>query len=160
MASGDSGNNLLVGTAGNDTLLGLAGNDTLSGAAGDDWLEGGTGQDNLTGGSGADRFVFREDPYNTNYDRVFSFASGTYELVLDRDAYTTIGAPGEFAAGDGRFYAAAGAAGGHDADDRIIYDTSNGNLYYDADGSGGGRAMFIGVLHGAPDLEASDIAII
>ena len=55
---------------------------------------------------------------------------------------------------------AAGASAGHDADDRIIYNTSNGNLYYDADGSGGGRAMFVGVLHGAPGLDASDIAII
>jgi len=120
----------------------------------------GTGQDQMTGGPGADSFVFRDTPFNSNYDRVFNFASGTDELVFDRDADTACGAAGDFAAGDGRFYAAAGAAGGHDADDRIIYDTSNGNLYYDADGSGGGRAMFIGVLHGAPDLEASDIAII
>jgi len=29
-----------------------------------------------------------------------------------------------------------------------------------ADGSGAGREMFIGVLHGAPGLDASDIAII
>ncbi|HEX2198259.1 MAG TPA: hypothetical protein VHG88_06525, partial [Burkholderiales bacterium] len=105
-------------------------------------------------------FVFRDTPFNNNYDRVFNFASGTDQLVLDRDAYTNIGALGDFAAGDGRFYAAAGAVRGHDADDRIIYNTSNGNLYYDADGSGAGREMFIGVLHGAPALDATDVAII
>jgi Ca2+-binding RTX toxin-like protein len=158
--NGTAGNDSLVGGADNDTLQGLGGSDTLNGAGGDDWLEGGTGQDNLTGGAGADSFVFRDTPFNTNYDRVFNFASGTDELVLDSDAYTSIGALGGFSAGDGRFFAAAGAVSGHDADDRIIYNTSNGTLHYDADGSGGGREMFIGVLHGAPALDATDIAII
>lgn len=158
--NGTGGNDALAGSAGNDSISGFAGNDTLSGGGSDDWLEGGSGQDNLTGGDGADSLVFRDTPFNTNYDRVFNFASGTDELVFDDEAYTNIGTLGDFAAGDGRFFAADGASAGHDADDRIIYNTSNGNLYYDADGSGGARAMFVGVLHGGPDLDATDVTII
>jgi len=45
-----------------------------------------------------------------------------------------------FVAGDGRFYAAAGATGGHDGDDRVIYNTSDRQLFYDADGWGSGTA--------------------
>src|SRR3954471_22475422 len=48
------------------------------------------------------------------------------------------GGAGHFATGDARFYAAAGATGGHDSDDRVVFNSSSGQLYYDADGSGGG----------------------
>src|SRR5205085_9255433 len=66
---------------------------------------------------------------------------------------------GDFVAGDARFYAAAGASGGHDADDRVVYDISNGNLWYDADGSGSGAAQLLGTLQGAPALAAPDIKV-
>ena len=48
-----------------------------------------------------------------------------------------------------------------DASDRIIYNTTNGNLYYDADGTGGGStATLFATLAGAPVITASDIFII
>ena len=46
-----------------------------------------------------------------------------------------------------------------DADDRILYNTVTGELFYDADGSGEGTATRIAVLSGAPALEAADIVI-
>ncbi|HEX6363996.1 MAG TPA: calcium-binding protein, partial [Albitalea sp.] len=160
MIDGTSGNDSLTGTAGDDIITAFGGADTLNGAGGNDWLDGGPGQDNLTGGAGADSFVFRETPFNTNYDRVFGFESGTDRLLLDDVAFTEAGALSQFSVGDPRFHAAAGAVRGQDADDRIIYNASNGTLHYDADGSGPGREMFIGVLHGAPALDATDITII
>ena len=59
------------------------------------------------------------------------------------------------------FYAAAGAIKGHDKDDRIVYDTSTGKLYYDADGSkAGAKALHIATLAGAPLLDHGDFAIV
>ena len=51
-----------------------------------------------------------------------------------RAAASGVGASGNFSTGDQRFFAAAGAVGGHDATDRVVYDTSTGKLYFDADG--------------------------
>src|SRR5207248_6512592 len=55
--------------------------------------------------------------------------------------------------------AAPGATGGHDVDDRIIYNTSTGQLFYDADGNGPGAAQLIATLEGAPPLVATDINV-
>jgi Ca2+-binding RTX toxin-like protein len=53
------------------------------------------------------------------------------------------------------------AAGGiaDTADQRIIYDAGNGNLYFDEDGNGTGEAMLFASLTSTPDLEATDIFI-
>jgi len=67
---------------------------------------------------------------------------------------------GNFAAGDGRFWAAAGATAGHDANDRVVYNTSTGSLYYDADGSGSGAAQLVAMVSGAPAVAATDIVVI
>ena len=74
-----------------------------------------------------------------NADRISDFASGSDKLQLDDAAFTAIGAMGNFAAGDARFWASHPAARRHDANDRVVYNTSTGQLYYDADGSGSGR---------------------
>ncbi|MGQ0652250.1 MAG: hypothetical protein ACT4P4_08300 [Betaproteobacteria bacterium] len=42
----------------------------------------------------------------------------------------------------------------------MIYDTSTGGVYYDADGSGSGAAVLFATLQGAPALAASDITVI
>ena len=47
-----------------------------------------------------------------------------------------------------------------DADDRIIYNTSNGGLYYDADGVGGQAAVQFATLSGVPPLTAADFIVI
>jgi Ca2+-binding RTX toxin-like protein len=62
--------------------------------------------------------------------------------------------------GDERFVAAPGARAGLEADDRVMYDTSTGKLYYDADGSGSGGQAIIAVLQGTPALTATDIVVI
>jgi Ca2+-binding RTX toxin-like protein len=57
------------------------------------------------------------------------------------------------------FYAAADATKGHDADDRVIYNTTTGALYYDADGSGSAKAIKIAVLDDHPTLAYTDVLI-
>ena len=147
------------GGGGGMHVKGTSGRDNLAGGAGDDTLEGGLGLDTLTGAGGGDSFVFRETG-NANYDRITDFASNADELHLDDAAFARIGAAGDFAAGDDRFFAGAGAKSGLDAEDRIIYNTSTGYLWYDADGSGSGGQQLIAILQGAPALAASDITVI
>ena len=48
-----------------------------------------------------------------------------------------------------------------DADDFILYDTASGELYYDADGNGGGASVKFAVIATDPDgLAASDFTVI
>ncbi len=153
--SGSAEANQLLGNGGNDTLIGLGGHDSLNGGDGNDWLEGGTGFDTLVGGAGNDSFVFRA----TN-GRVTDFAAGTDQLLFDNAFFTQLGAEGDWAAGDGRFRAAAGATSGADANDRLVYNTTNGNLYYDPDGAGGAGSQLVTTLATLPALTAADITVI
>jgi Ca2+-binding RTX toxin-like protein len=157
---GSSGGNLLSGGNGNDTITGEGGNDTLRGGNGADRLNGGWGVDKHTGGAGAESFVFAQPAGSANADRVGDFVSGTDRLLFDNDVLTALGGSGDWAAGDGRFHAAAGARSGHDSDDRLIYNTTSGNLYYDADGLGGAAGQILATLGGAPLLMATDITVI
>jgi hypothetical protein len=53
-ATGDAGNDVLLGNSANNVLTGNGGNDTLMGRAGNDILRGGDGVDHVTGGDGLD----------------------------------------------------------------------------------------------------------
>src|SRR5205823_11046111 len=94
-----------------------------------------------------------------NADTIGSFDVSWDRIQLDAAAFANIGAAGRFSAGDVRFYSAPGATGGHDADDRIIYDTSSGQLWYDADGNGPGAAQLIATLPAGATVVASDINV-
>jgi Ca2+-binding RTX toxin-like protein len=168
---GDAGSNLLFGSGGNDTVDGGLGNDTvggslgndsLTGGDGDDAVNGGEGNDTLTGGAGADRFEFFDLSFGTdNADQVTDFSSGTDKIEFESfPGRAALGPSGTFSANDGRFFAAAGANAGHDADDRVIYNTTSGELYYDADGSGAGAAQLVATFQGAPAIAATDITVI
>jgi Ca2+-binding RTX toxin-like protein len=150
----------ISGTAGNDTLVGTTGNDTIFGNSGNDWIEGRGGNDTLSGGSGLDSYVFREFGA-ANADALNNFDGNNWDsLRFDSGAFTALGGPGHFAAGDARFFAGAGATGGHDADDRIVYNTSSGQLYYDADGAGGADSQLVATIQGAAPVVAPDIWVI
>jgi Ca2+-binding RTX toxin-like protein len=144
---------------GNDSLTGTAAANSFSARGGNDTLVGAGGVDTLWGGTGADTFVFREAG-TANGDSIGDWASGSDKLHLDDSAFAAIGAAGNFAAGDGRFWAAAGATAGHDANDRVVYNTSTGSLYYDADGSGSGAAQLIATVQSGATVAATDIVVI
>jgi Ca2+-binding RTX toxin-like protein len=164
----------IIGSRHADTILGSSRAESLSGSFGDDYIEGrggkdrldgGWGLDTLNGGPGGDEFVFNaifRFPFivDSAADVIEDFTPGSDELLFDNTAYEALGAEEEWGAGDERFYAAAGATSGHDADDRLIYNTTIGDLYYDADGSGAGAALPVASLQGAPTLAASDITVI
>ena len=149
----------LVGSSANNYLAAGGGNDVLDGAGGDDWIDGGTGRDTTTGGAGHDNFRFQEAPGSANADRITDFTSGIDTIWLDGHIHRGIGGHGPFAFEDERFYSAPGASSGHDATDRVVYDTSTGNLWFDSDGNGSGSAQLIATLGPGVALSALDIMV-
>ena len=151
---GGTGLDSLTGGAGNDSLDGGFGNDVLYGGTGNDRLIGGGGADTISGGAGADIFVFNQLKFA---DHITDFTSGSDHISLSNATYKALGAVGTLDAN--AFYAAADATKGHDSDDRLIYNTTTGALFYDADGSGTGKAIKIAVLDTHPTIAYSDVLI-
>ena len=159
--AGNAGNNNLTGTASSDTLIGNGGNDTINGGDGNDFLFGGLGNDSLTGGAGSDAFVFDGAPNATNnLDRITDFVSGTDKFQFSKAIFTKLGPIGALSINE--FYAAAGAVRGIDTLDRVIYNTTTGALYYDADGSGNGAAIQVALIGATthPSLAVGDFQIV
>jgi Ca2+-binding RTX toxin-like protein len=160
-AKGGVGNGLdnrMVGNQLANSLSGGGGDDDLLGGGGNDNLQGKTGNDTLQGGSGADAFTFANSGL-ANADVISDFGNGSDSVRLSHAAFDALGAAGRMSTDDARFYAAAGAAGGHDASDRIVYDSASGQLYYDADGSGPDSAQPVATLTGHPALTAGDVVV-
>lgn len=164
--SGNDLNNALTGNAsinnisgglGNDTLYGLGGNDSLLGNAGADLLMGGNGNDTLTGGNEAD--IFRFDTKlsaASNVDILVDFQSGMDNLELENSIFTKLTSLGALSSQN---FAANTTGNAVDSNDYIVYNTSTGALYYDADGVGTGAAMMFAKLTGIPSLTAADVFV-
>lgn len=140
---GYAGDDSLDGGAGNDKLYGGLGSDTMLGGLGNDRLYGGEGEDILTGGSGRDLFIFDLAPATPgNVDVITDFAHAQGDkIALSIADFSGFSTTGTISAD--QFYAAAGATAAQDASDRIIFNTTDGALYYDADGLGGSDAVQI-----------------
>ncbi|MGO4837144.1 calcium-binding protein, partial [Rhizobiaceae sp. 2RAB30] len=121
----------------------IAGNDAanvLNGVGGNDVLYGGLGHDTLIGGAGSDSFVLNTAlNASTNVDRISDFNVAADTIRLDNAVMAGLGlATGTLAAG--KFWKSASGLA-HDADDRIIYETDTGKLFYDANGKASGGAV-------------------
>ena len=102
-------------------------------------LSGGAGNDRLTGEAGSDVFLFDSAlSAATNIDTVTGFVSGTDSIRLDNDVFTALSVG---AITDAQLAHGVGLSNALDADDRLVFDTSSGKLYYDADGAGGVDAI-------------------
>jgi Ca2+-binding RTX toxin-like protein len=106
--------------------------DTLIGSSLANTLTGGGGNDILIGGAGADTFSFVSTLNAVgNVDFVVDFIAADDNFLLDDAVFSGVGPVGRIAAAD--FGVGATAA---DASDRVIYDASSGQLFFDADGDG------------------------
>jgi Ca2+-binding RTX toxin-like protein len=131
--------------------------DLLRGGGGNDLLDGGLAADTLIGGAGEDSFRFSTELGSDNVDQIDDFNVVRDLILLDSLIFTNTGGDGALAFG--AFHkSAAGVA--NSADDRIIYDTDDGALYYDADGSGEGAAIQFAQLGANLNLSADDFFII
>jgi Ca2+-binding RTX toxin-like protein len=135
---GNNGPNSIVGGNVASMLYGAGGNDTIVGGTRSDYISSGLGNDVLTGNGGNDAFVFNVIPNaSTNVDILidFTISDGDY-IMLNKTIFTAFSAYATGRILAGAFWSGANVTAAHDADDRIIYNTSTGALYYDADGTG------------------------
>lgn len=143
---------------GQDVINGGAGNDTISSGAGNDRLAGGEGNDTLTGGTGADIFRFDTLPSaSTNLDRITDFLVGTDKIELETAIFAALAEAAALPAAE--FRGGAGVTMAADADDHLLYNSSNGALYYDPDGAGGSAAVQIARLSNNLALSGSDFMV-
>jgi Ca2+-binding RTX toxin-like protein len=149
-----SGAYTVNGGAGNDTITGGAGNDILLSGSDNDTLTGGAGNDTLTGGTGADNFRFTAKTQGN--DTITDF-----NVVDDTLLVSAAGFGGNLKAGAvikaDQFTLGTVALG---TADRFIYNSSTGNLLFDADGTGSLAALQIATLTGSPSLTNADIRVI
>jgi Ca2+-binding RTX toxin-like protein len=138
-------------------MTGGQNDDILSGGNGNDVLFGDFGKDTLTGGANADVFAFTRALGATNIDTITDFKKVDDTIYLENAIFTKLGLG---ALSSALFYAKAGATHGNDADDRIIYNTSNGRLYYDDDGKGSHAGVLFAVLSGHPSIGAADFFVV
>jgi Ca2+-binding RTX toxin-like protein len=136
-----------------DFLFGLGGNDALYGLGGADYIDGGLGNDTLFGGTGADQFVFNTTANSvTNADTIGDFQAGIDDIVLSQAVFSGIGA--SFDASEFQLNSADAAT------DRILYFSSTGQLYYDADGVGAASAVLIATVTAGTALTLADFVMV
>ncbi len=158
---GGAGDDYIRGGAGNDRLFGNAGKDALIGGTGNDILNGGAGDDILTGGGGKDRFVFGDGtPFKAaslGVDRINDFTPGEDSIGLSKATFTNLGrnVACNFATVTDDAAAEISAA-------EIVYDTTNGKLFYNTNGidAGFGDGGQFASLFGQPALSAQDFKLI
>jgi Ca2+-binding RTX toxin-like protein len=156
LAAGQEIETLRFGTTGT-TVLTLRGNEfgqTLIGNGGANALDGALGNDILTGGKGGDSFLFATKLGTANVDRITDFAvEDTVQLA--KSVFAALGA-GTLAGTAFKNISKAAA----DADDRILYKQSTGELFYDADGSGKAAAVKFAMFDNKAALTASDFFVV
>jgi serralysin len=158
--TGDIENLTLTGSGnlnggGNDlanVLTGNTGVNRLDGRDGDDTLAGGFGNDTLVGGEGSDSFLFNAV---TNVDTIADFSVSDDMIWLDNAVFTALSTLGTL--DNEAFYIGTAA---HDADDRVVYDPTTGNLTYDSNGNAAGGVSEFAVLDTGLALTNSDFFVV
>lgn len=140
-----------------EAAVGGAAGDTLSGNDYANALYGNLGADTLTGNGGEDFFVFDTKPATGNADTITDFGVGEDSLVFNNAVFTKIGKDATLNAN--AFVASSTGVAG-DRSDRVIYDIGTGEVFYDADGSKGGKSVLVATIGAGLDLGAGDILVI
>ncbi len=147
--------------------MGSDGNDTLISSTGNDKLKGDVGNDVLRGGGGRDRFIFHSNKEfsdaNLGTDVITDFHYGKTDLILlDKTVFASL----ESKQGRGLSIIAEFGTVTRDkaaatSDAYIVYNTNNGNLFYNANGdrAGFGSGGQFAILEGAPEVDANDFVI-
>jgi len=159
---GHAGANTLRGLGGNDVLKASAGHDILKGDAGADTLHGGAGNDRLYGGSGQehDVFVFDTKPStSSNVDRIHDFDPRYDSIWLENKIFANLG-KGTPAGVKFKVDMFVKGRAARDKEDRVVYDSKTGALYFDQDGTGAKAQVKIGTLSKSLKLTHHDFFVI
>ncbi len=150
------------GEAAGDTfqsIEGLGGSnfkDKLTGNDIGNIINGGLGSDTLTGGAGADAFVFSSALSKTkNVDTITDFTVGQDVIWLENTGvFSSLTIAGFLSSANFSLTKA------NDSNDFIVYNKATGDIFYDADGSGGGAAIKFAHVNPNTFLLAADFLII
>lgn len=147
-----------TGNGGDNLLTGNKGINTLSGLDGDDILDGLGGNDRYIGGDGSDTFRLGTAPNaKSNVKTVEDFVSAEDTLDINTAAFKWKGAPLGTLLAENFVSNDSGLA--ETATQRFAYNNTSGELFYDADGSGRGKAVLVAVFENTPDLLHTDITL-
>ena len=152
---GGRGNDFLSGRNGRDELFGNGGNDTINGGSGTDRLHGNSGNDLLWGKSGADSFVF--EGLNLGIDTIADFNNSTEG---DKIELSALGFGGGLVAGvlnATQFMIGSAAT---NAAHRIIYNATNGAIFFDVDGIGAQQQVQFATVGNNLALTSSDFIVV
>ncbi len=156
--NGSKNNDLIIGNDSNNTLFGDAGNDTLYSLGGDD---------TLNGGDGNDIFVFKTgkvfDSSNLGVDLIVDFVTESDLIHLSKNTFTALDntSNGRLINPDFEIVTSNALVRGSSAE--IVYNSSNGNLFYNEnnEAAGLGRGGLFARLVGSPDnLSARDFQVV
>jgi Ca2+-binding RTX toxin-like protein len=134
-----------IGSIDDNGMTGGAGADFLSGLNGNDILTSGSGADLLLGGNGADQFRYNSD--ETGLDRILDFTSGSDKIALSGAGFVHT-ATADFVSDASPVAVSTNST--------FLYNSQNGILSFDADGTGAGAAIQIAQLNAGLTLAASD----
>jgi Ca2+-binding RTX toxin-like protein len=110
----------------------------------------------MTGGGGNDSFVFDTALGSGNIDTITDFTPVDDRIVLNDAIFTALGT-GVLSANAFRTNATGLA---QDADDRIIYETDTGRVWYDSNGSAAGGNYLFADLAGGLAVTNADFMVV
>lgn len=177
----DNLNDTIYGGNGNDYLSGNAGDDYLNGGNGDDFLTGESGNDVLTGGAGRDTFYFHTPPSlafmaelgtfavvevdalsnfsgSLGVDIITDFASREDQILLSEQMFSALSGVIDFST---VFATVNDDLAAETSKALIVYNSVNGNLFYNQNGSelGFANGGQFAVLSGAPTITALNFQV-
>lgn len=154
LAAGVSVEVLAAQDRGGTAPLTLRGNElaqTIAGNEGANILDGGGGNDVLIGGGGADSFRFTTALGAGNVDAITDFVAGSDRIGLAQSIF------GIAAVNAVNFTSGTSAT---TADQRIVYNSGTGQLFFDADGSGATAAILFATLTPGTALTPASFEIV
>ncbi len=140
---------------------------TINGGAGNNVINGGAGNDTLSGGAGSDTFAFGGSSFLNllsaiGVDSITDFAIGEDKIQLSKTSFAALTQSTGNLLG-ASFISVATEAEAEAATAAIVYNSSNGNLFYNADANVPGFGINGGQfanLSGAPTLTSNNFTVV